>query len=87
MNYQVRLGRNCEKMLAGLDKALVRRLYRRLQELALEPESPRLSKPLKMLVGQRSSRVGDWRITYRIHDDEKVVEILTIVPRGKAYSP
>ena len=73
-------------MLAGLDKSLVRRIYQRLQELALDPYSPRISKPLKMLAGQRSSRVGEWRITYRILDDE-VLEILTIVPRGKAYEP
>ena len=86
MTYRVRIGRSSEKMLAGLDKSLVRRIYQRLQELALDPYSPRISKPLKMLVGQRSSRVGDWRITYRILDNE-VVEIMTIVPRGKAYEP
>ena len=86
MTYRVRIGRSNEKMLAGLDKSLVRRIYQRLQELALDPYSPRISKPLKMLVGQRSSRVGDWRITYRILDED-VLEIMTIVPRGKAYEP
>jgi mRNA interferase RelE/StbE len=38
-----------------------------------------------MVAGQRSSRVGDWRIIYEIQESAAYVYIVTIQPRGKAY--
>ena len=34
----------------------------RLKELAFDPYATRISKAVKMEPGQRTSRVGDWRI-------------------------
>jgi mRNA interferase RelE/StbE len=58
---------------------------KRLEELALDPYSPRLSKAVKMSPGTRSSRVGEWRIFYEVDDDAQAVLVIAIRPRAKAY--
>ena len=35
--------------------------------------------------GVRYSRVGNWRIVYKIDDSKGEIEVLAIRPRGKAY--
>lgn len=30
-------------------------------------------------------RVGDWRVRFRIGDENDVIEIIRILPRGRAY--
>lgn len=30
-------------------------------------------------------RVGDWRIRFRIGDEDDVIEIIRVLPRGRAY--
>jgi mRNA-degrading endonuclease RelE of RelBE toxin-antitoxin system len=39
---------------------------------------------LKMARGKRSSRAGNWRIIYVIHDDRKLVEIEAVKHRRDA---
>ena len=85
MNYRVQLSQPSKKELDRLDQVTVKRLHNRLQELALDPFSPRLSKIVRMEEGQRTSRVGDWRIIYRVDEVEKVLNVIAFRPRGKAY--
>jgi mRNA interferase RelE/StbE len=68
-----------------LDQITVKRLAERLQELALEPYSTRISKAVKMEPGQRTSRVGDWRIIYRVDENNQEIKVIAFRPRGKAY--
>jgi mRNA interferase RelE/StbE len=84
--YQVRIGRQAEKDLTALNKGLIRRIRDRFKELALDPFSPRISKPLKMFEGLRSSRVGDWRIIFGVIEDRKTIEVKAIRPRSKVYN-
>jgi mRNA interferase RelE/StbE len=30
-------------------------------------------------------RVGDWRVRFRIVDDNATIEIIRVLPRGRAY--
>lgn len=85
MSYTVRLSDPAAKTLARIDKATQRRILARLHELAENPYDPRISKPLVGMDGMRSSRVGAWRILYTVHEAEKVVYVVAIRPRGKAY--
>jgi mRNA interferase RelE/StbE len=62
-----------------------RRLDDRLKELAFDPYSTRISKAVKMESGQRTSRVGDWRIIYRVNEEDKKIMVIAFRPRGKAY--
>ncbi len=86
MSYAVELSRRAAKALKTLDRATLTRLQARIEELAADPVSPRLSNPLIMgTAGQRYSRVGDWRIIYEAREDSRVIFIVSIQPRGKAY--
>jgi mRNA interferase RelE/StbE len=68
-----------------LDQATYQRIERRLDELEANPHDPQISKPLKGPEGMRSSRVGDWRIVYTIHEKGNMIYVVAIRPRGEAY--
>jgi mRNA interferase RelE/StbE len=85
MNYLVEVTAEAEKEMTRLDRVLERRIRERLRELSADPYSPRISKPLRMAVGERSARVGNWRVLYEVHDNEKVIKVLAVRPRQEAY--
>jgi mRNA interferase RelE/StbE len=51
----------------------------------LDPYSRRLSKPLKMYPGIRTSRVGGWRILYEIQEAGNLIQVAAVRPRREAY--
>jgi len=85
VSYRVQLSLPAKKQLDKLDPVTARRMNDRLKELALDPQSTRLSKSVKMEPGQRTSRVGDWRIIYGVNEENKVIMVIAFLPRGKAY--
>lgn len=85
MSYTVVLTKTAMRALARLDRDTEQDIQRRLDELALNPYDPRISKPLKMARGKRSSRAGNWRIIYRIHAGKQMVEIEAVKHRKEAY--
>jgi mRNA-degrading endonuclease RelE of RelBE toxin-antitoxin system len=85
MSYTIRLSKPVEKYLERLDKSTLKRLQKRLGELAAKPQEMRISKFLVTSVEERSARVGKWRIIYRILETEKIIEVLSVSPRDKAY--
>lgn len=85
MKYRVILSHRAEKELDKLDRVTLQRLQARIDELALDPLSPRLSKILEMGYGERSTRVGNWRIIFRVDETNRTLEILSVYPRSKAY--
>ncbi len=42
-------------------------------------------KKLQGVAGQWRLRVGDWRVRFSLSDDGKVVDVLRVLPRGRAY--
>jgi mRNA interferase RelE/StbE len=52
-------------------------------------DSPhRVGKPLKLgLEGMHSARKGDYRMIYRIDDEQRVVTVLAIEHRSDIYRP
>jgi len=85
MKYAVSLSREAIKELARLDAKLEQRLQKRFDELAANPLDPRLSHEVKMVPGQRYSRVGDRRIFFEIHESNQTLAVIAIRPRGRAY--
>jgi len=85
LTYRIQLSLPAKKQLDRLDQVTTNRLLDRLKELALEPYSPRISKAVKMIPGQRTSRVGDWRIIYRVNVTNREILIISFRPRGEAY--
>jgi mRNA interferase RelE/StbE len=85
VKYRVVPSRRAEKEMDKLDRVTLQRLQARLDELALDPLSPRLSKILEMGQGERSTRVGNWRIIFQVNEAAHTLEILSVYPRSKAY--
>ena len=85
MRYRVQLSLPAKKQLDRLDQVTARRLDDRLKELAFDPYATRISKAVRMEEGQRTSRVGDWRIIYRVNETTQEIMVIAFRPRGKAY--
>jgi len=85
VKYTIKVDKLVVKAMKALDKPTAKRIYERFAELAHDPYAVRLSKPLKMLPGRRSTRVGDWRIIYRVEEESQTIMITAVRSRGKAY--
>ena len=68
-----------------MPRLLAVRIRDRMAAVATDPhaEHPNVRK-LQGRDGYRL-RVGDWRAIYEIHDDELVVLVLRVGPRGQVY--
>jgi mRNA-degrading endonuclease RelE of RelBE toxin-antitoxin system len=86
MKYAVSLTKEAIKELERLDRKTEQRIQRRLDELASNPYDPRISNEVKMVAGQRYSRVGDRRIFFEVADKSRRIEVIAIRPRGRAYA-
>ena len=82
--YTVIVERQVEKALRRLPKQVLARVDRLLLNLADEPR-PAGCKKLRGYETLYRLRVGDWRLIYAIEDDELVVLVIEIAPRGEAY--
>jgi mRNA interferase RelE/StbE len=56
-----------------------------MKELSLNPYDQRLSNDVIMEEGKRYSKVGDWRIIFRLEATDKVIFVTAIQHRSKAY--
>ncbi len=82
--YTVILERQAEKTLRKLPKEVLSRVDRLLLSLAEEPR-PVGCKKLRGYEHLYRLRAGDWRLTYAIEEDQLVVLVVEIAPRGEAY--
>lgn len=85
MTYKVELARQAEKMLDRLDRVTEKRIRDRLNELSPNPYDPRLTDDVIMEEGKEYTRVGNWRVVFRIEAEEKVIFVTAIQHRSKVY--
>ncbi len=84
--WEVVLTRPANKVYEKANVTMLKRLDNCFEELEKSPLYGNNIRPLTgELKGLMRYRVGDWRVIYRISDDEDIVEIIAILPRGKAY--
>jgi mRNA-degrading endonuclease RelE of RelBE toxin-antitoxin system len=83
--YRVEVHHRAAKELKRLDRPTIRRIEARIGELARAPHDPRLSRQMETDPESRYSRVGDWRITYRVNEAAGTLDITAIRPRSGAY--
>ncbi|MEM6435001.1 MAG: type II toxin-antitoxin system RelE/ParE family toxin [Cyanobacteria bacterium P01_D01_bin.115] len=84
--YRVRLTKRAAKFYKSTDAALARRLARAFAVLESTPRQYPNIKALKgKLAGQYRYRIGDYRIVYRIQDEEIEVIILLVAHRSEVY--
>lgn len=85
MAWTVTLAPAARKSLKAIrDTRLRGRIVRALKGLEEEPR-PSGAKRLVGLGGTLRIRVGDWRILYDIREQEVVVLVVRIGPRGEVY--
>ena len=57
----------------------------RLDELERNPRDSRISGPLRGAGDLQKSRVGGWRVVFKIDDESRIVSLVTIERRGQVY--
>ena len=83
-HWEIIVHRTAEKTLKRLRGEMLNRTHLAIHSLA---ENPRPNGYKKMMGHENlyRIRVGEWRIIYAIEDEQLIILILTIAPRGGVY--
>ncbi len=87
MNYKIELSKRSIKYLNKLDQNTRRRISIHIELLSDNPRNSELD--IKKLQGESSLyrlRVGNYRILYTIEDNQLIIVVINIAPRGDAYN-
>ncbi len=82
--WKVIIHRRAEKVLYRLPKDALERIRAAIRKLTQDPK-PEGCKKLAGYDNLYRVRVGDWRISYAIEEEQLIILILEIAPRGDAY--
>ncbi len=82
--YQVVTKPAVDRSFGRKPRELQRRLAEAMRGLAANPRPPGAA-PVLSRPGALRIRVGDWRLIYSINDEQRLVTILEIMPRGEDY--
>ena len=82
--YRVEIERSAERIMKRLPRDVLRRLRIAIKALGADPR-PHGHKKLSGYENLYRIRVGQWRISYAIEDDQLIVLVIEIAPRGGAY--
>ena len=84
--HQLTYTRRAQKVLLSLPRDTARQIRDKLRLLAENPHAPNNNATkLQGRSGYRL-RVGDWRVIYDIVDNELIILVLDIGPRGGIYA-
>lgn len=81
--WRVRFEHRAHKDLKRLDMPVRRRVVGAIRELAEDPHGGSLRK----LTGRPEARlrVGDWRVLVTLDEASSIIQVLRVLPRGRAY--
>jgi mRNA interferase RelE/StbE len=82
--YRIEFLKTAKKELANLPKQMQRRIATKIDSLLLDPYPPD-SKKLKNGNGRYRIRAGDYRVIYRLEDDQLVILVIKIGHRRDVY--
>ena len=81
--YKVRLHKRFKKKLRKLDKQIQRKVIEEIEILKINPE---IGDKLKgVLADFRRLRIFDYRVVYRIHSSNGVVDVFFVDHRKRVY--
>jgi len=82
--FNINYSKQSVKFLKKIDKSLARRIVEKIEKLR---ENPVLhdSKTIKGYCGLFRTRVGDYRILYEVDYEGKIIGIIKIDKRSRAY--
>jgi len=82
--YTIVFARSARKELEALEVTIVNRIFPKIEALAKDPRPAGCRK----LHGEKylwRIRIGDYRVVYAVYDDRRVVDIIAVRHRSKAY--
>ncbi len=82
--WKIIVERQPQRLFRRLPQPLLQRIREQIWDLATEPR-PEGCKKLAGYDNLYRIRVGDWRISYAVEDDQLVVLVIEVAPRGRAY--
>ncbi len=80
----ITFARSARKELEALNTSNIRRILSKIEALAKDP-IPRGCRKLQGEENLWRIRVGDYRVIYSIYPKEKIVDIIAVRHRSKAY--
>lgn len=86
MNYQVDLTPKAKRALRKLSGELQGRVGKSLRGLGEDPFSADAERVVSV-PGALRTRVGDYRVIYRVEIERRLVQVLDIARRDEAYRP
>ncbi|MBM3475357.1 MAG: type II toxin-antitoxin system RelE/ParE family toxin [Armatimonadetes bacterium] len=85
MSYEVRFERAADRDLDRLPAEVQRRVIQRIEALADHPRPPGAEALGGALHGLTKLRVGSYRISYEVNDEQGVVTIMEVGHRRDIY--
>jgi mRNA interferase RelE/StbE len=82
--YRIEVLKSVQKSLSKLPKDIQARIVQKIDDLAINPY-PADTKKLKNGNGRFRVRVGDYRIIYKIQDNELLILIVKVAHRREVY--
>jgi mRNA interferase RelE/StbE len=86
MRYEVVLANQVRKRIERCEERTRRRIRAAIHTIAERPRyGPHVRRLSGALAGRYRYRLGGLRIIYEIDDENHVVNVKAVVPRGRAY--
>jgi mRNA interferase RelE/StbE len=83
--YKIVFKKEAAKSLSKLPRNVAKTIRQKLEAIAANPYAENSNaKKLQGREGYRL-RVGDWRVLYEIQNDQLVILVLKVAPRGEVY--
>ena len=85
MSYAYIISARAARYIERLDRRMQARIEERVERIAADPRTAPNTKPLVNAACRWTSRVGDLRIIFRIDENDRLIVILIVGPRGQVY--
>ena len=82
--YKITFSKDADKILRRIPRNLAVNIADKIKQLAKSPHTMRNVKKLTDHPGYRL-RIGDWRVVYILNDNELLIHVIKIKPRGEVY--
>lgn len=83
--YKISYSKEAEKTLQRMPRNMAKLILGKLKDIAVNPyaDHPNATK-LQGREGYRL-RVGDWRVIYKIQNEQLIIVVMKIASRGEVY--
>ena len=83
-DYHLTFARSARQELEALDDVLINRIFPKVESLS-QTHRPKGCRKIQGGKNLWRLRIGDYRVIYAIYDNERVVDIIAVRHRSKAY--